>query len=436
MSADTGPARSVAARAPARISAARLADCALWIAVFLGGFVIREPAPYELYMIVLVAIWALSGLTLKAAFGPMIVCYLLYLAGGLIAVSVASDLGAAAMYMAVSGFLVVTAIFYSAVVCEAPQRLLVIRGAYVASAAIVALIGILGYFGAIPGASLFTLYDRAKGTFQDPNVFGPFLVLPAAFLFHDILNRPLSKNLASIALALLLCFAIFLSFSRAAWGLVAFTALGLYAVTFVNERTPARRARLVGLALLGAFLLILLLAAALSSDTIAAMFEERAKLVQTYDGSRLGRFARHAIGFQMVMERPLGLGPLEFRNYFPEDEHNSYLKAFTSYGWLGGISYLTLVGWTLWRLFPLMFQPRPWISFSQCVFIVLFGHAIIAMVIDTDHWRHMYLLIGLAWGLVAAEAAERRRIPASSARIHHKIVRSATSGLAKPVRSG
>ncbi|MBA5776132.1 O-antigen ligase family protein [Stappia sp. F7233] len=381
-------------------------------------------------MIALVSVWALFGLTLKPAFGPMIVCYLIYMAGGLVAVSVASDLGAAAMYMAVSGFLVVTAIFYAAVIAETPQRLTVIRSAYVASATIVALIGILGYFGAIPGASLFTLYDRAKGTFQDPNVFGPFLVLPTAFLFHDILNRPLSKNFLSIALALLLCFGIFLSFSRAAWGLLAFTGLGLYAIAFINGRSPARRARLVGLALLGVLLLALMFAAALSSETIAAMFEERAKLVQTYDGSRLGRFARHAIGFQMVMERPLGLGPLEFRNYFPEDEHNSYLKAFTSYGWLGGVAYFVLVCWTLKRLFPLVFQPRPWAAFSQCVFIVLFGHAIIAVVIDTDHWRHMYLLIGLAWGLIAAEQRERTRLNRG------KFVHRVTSRLAKPARSG
>jgi hypothetical protein len=33
--------------------------------VFLSGFVINEPAPYELFLVVLIAIWALFGLKLS-----------------------------------------------------------------------------------------------------------------------------------------------------------------------------------------------------------------------------------------------------------------------------------------------------------------------------------------------------------------------------------
>ena len=28
-------------------------------------------------------------------------------------------------------------------------------------------------------------------------------------------------------------------------------------------------------------------------------------------------------------------------------------------------------------------------------------------VIDTDHWRHYYLVLGVLWGLMAAEGRER-----------------------------
>jgi hypothetical protein len=31
-------------------------------------------------------------------------------------------------------------------------------------------------------------------------------------------------------------------------------------------------------------------------------------------------------------------------------------------------------------------------------YIVLIGHTIIGNVIDTDHWRHFYLLMGVVWG--------------------------------------
>ncbi len=32
-------------------------------------------------------------------------------------------------------------------------------------------------------------------------------------------------------------------------------------------------------------------------------------------------------------------------------------------------------------------------------------------VIDTDHWRHLYLLIGLIWGAIALEYRYQRGFP-------------------------
>ena len=40
---------------------------------------------------------------------------------------------------------------------------------------------------------MFTKYDRAAGAFQDPNVFGPFLVLPGVYLLHRLLTGPVSR---------------------------------------------------------------------------------------------------------------------------------------------------------------------------------------------------------------------------------------------------
>jgi hypothetical protein len=140
------------------------------------------------------------------------------------------------------------------------------------------------------------------------------------------------------------------------------------------------------------------------------MFEQRAKLVQSYDGARLGRFARYGLGFQLVMEYPLGIGPLEFNKFFPEDEHNVYLKGFTTYGWLGGTVYIVLALWTLCALVPLLFKARPWTAFTHCVFAVFAAHLMLSVVIDTDHWRHMYMLYGLAWGLIAAEKLGHGRL--------------------------
>jgi hypothetical protein len=391
------------ARAPIGLQARSLGNGALWLAAFLSGFVIEEPAPYELYMALLSVVWLACGLKLRREFGPLIICLMLYIAGGVASIPMAKEMGDAIMYIAVSGFLAITAIFYAAIIAEDPGRFRVIQSGYIASAVLVAAIGVAGYFQLFPGASYFTLYDRARGTFQDPNVFGPFLVLPTVLLVQKLLRQSVLRNLHLLVPLAVLLLGVFLSFSRGAWGVLSASVLLVYFLALVTEKAAARRARLVLLGVIGILAVFALIGAALSVDTVADMFAERAKLVQSYDGARLGRFARYSLGFQLVMEHPLGLGPLEFNKYFPEDEHNVYLKGYTTYGWLGGSIYILMALWTFCALVPLLFKARPWTAFTQSVFAVFTAHLILSVIIDTDHWRHMYMLYGLAWGLIAAE---------------------------------
>ena len=64
--------------------------------------------------------------------------------------------------------------------------------------------------------------------------------------------------------------------------------------------------------------------------------------MQNYDAGHLGRFQRHAIGFNMMLDHPLGIGAMEFGRTFGEDEHDIWLKTLTTYGWLGFAAFLTL----------------------------------------------------------------------------------------------
>jgi len=396
-------------RTPVGLSTRGLGNGALWLAAFLSGFVIEEPAPYELYMVLLSVVWLACGLKLRREFGPLIICMMLYTAGGVASIPLAQEMGDAMMYIAVTAFLAITAIFYAAILADDPGRYKVIQNGYTISAVLVASIGIAGYFKLFPGAEYFTLYERARGTFQDPNVFGPFLVLPTVLIIQKLLRESVLRNVLLLVPLAILLLAVFLSFSRGAWGVLFAAVLLVYFLALVTERNGLRRARLVMLGGLGVLAFAGLIGAALSIDTVADMFEQRARLVQEYDGARLGRFARYSLGFQLVMDHPLGLGPLEFNKYFPEDEHNVYLKGYTTYGWLGGTVYIFMALWTLCALVPLLFKSRPWTAFTHCVFAVFTAHLILSVVIDTDHWRHMYMLYGLAWGLIAAEKLGRGR---------------------------
>lgn len=386
--------------------------------VFLSGFVISEPAPYELLMAAQIALWFLMGLRISRSVAPLLALLLTFNVGGILSLTVMDDLGGAPMYLAVSTFLALTAVFYAAIIEDDHRRLKLIFQAWVAAAIITSLLGILGYFHAFPGSEVFTLYDRAKGAFQDPNVFGPFLVTPALYLMHGLLTGRLSTAPMRLAGLLLLSLGVFLSFSRAAWALFLFAAIALVFVLLLKERTGAFRLKILMLSLAAVAFMVVAMIVALQFDKVADLFFSRTQLVQEYDGGRLGRFDRHQIGFLMSMERPLGIGPMMFSQIFPEDEHNIWLKSLTSYGWLGFVSYVGMIATTIVLGFRYLLRNRPWQPYLMITWIVLVGHAVIGNVIDTDHWRHFYLLLGIIWGCAALEHRHARAAAPLKAATH------------------
>src|SRR4030095_16106112 len=90
---------------------------------------------------------------------------------------------------------------------------------------IAATAALVGYFNLVPGGrDLLTLYDRARGTFKDPNVYGAFLVLPALLALQSVVSDRFGKALRSAIAFGIISLAILLAFSRAAWGVLALTS--------------------------------------------------------------------------------------------------------------------------------------------------------------------------------------------------------------------
>jgi O-antigen ligase len=393
-------------------SIAILSSGAVALGVFLSGFVIREPAPYELFMAALIAIWALFGLRISRTVAPLLALLVAFNIGGMMSMTQMSDLMDTPLYIAVSLFLAFTAVFFAAVI-EANHKLypLMFR-AWVASAVLTGFAGILGYFHALPGFEMFTKYERAAGVFQDPNVFGPFLALPGIWLLHRVLTGGIRDWVYCVPPLLVIILAIFLSFSRGAWGLFGVSAILITGTLFLRSQSGLFRLRLAIMAVAAFALLVLAILVALQIPSVAELFTTRAQLVQDYDGARLGRFARYVIGFQLAMEHPFGIGPLMFGQIYGEDTHNIWLKALMDYGWLGFACWLTMIVWTIGGGFRILFRERPWQPFLLCAWVTLVGHVALGSVIDTDHWRHFYILIGMVWGAVALEARHGASPPA------------------------
>jgi len=389
---------------------------AISLGVFLCGFVIREPAPYEIYMAALIGVWAMFGLRISQGITPLLVLLVAFNIGGMISMWQMSNLMDTPLYLAVSLFLAFTAVFFASVTESCPELYPLIFRAWVASAVVTGMAGILGYFHAFPGAEMFTKYERAAGVFQDPNVFGPFLALPGVWLLYRILTGGPGDWLRCAPPFLVIVLAIFLSFSRGAWGLFGVSAILITGTLFLRSQSGMFRLRLTMMSVAAFALLLVAILVALQIPSIAELFTTRAQLVQEYDGARLGRFARYVIGFQLAMEHPFGIGPLVFGQIYGEDTHNIWLKALMDYGWLGFASWLTMIVWTLAAGFRILFRERAWQPYLLCAWVTLVGHVALGTVIDTDHWRHFYLLLGLVWGAIALERRHGANFAAPLAR--------------------
>jgi hypothetical protein len=390
---------------------AGLQRAVLWLVGFGGAIVLIEPSPYELMSFLALAVFAVSGLTLSPKLMPLPVLLVLINIGYSISGWTVIDQDGVATWLVTSWYLAVTAVFFAAMLgTNTEARLSAITRGCVIGGLIASLAAILGYSRIIPSLNdLLLLYDRARGTFKDPNVLGAFLILPTLLALQPVIAGRLRDALKGTMLLGILVPAILLSFSRAAWGQIVYCALVVLALTFVTTRSPSHRLRLVLLSVTGVVVLIGFVGALLSIDAVAQLFKERASLSQSYDMGEQGRFARHALGAILALDFPFGIGPLQFSKHFPEDTHNSFLNAFMSGGWLGGACYPALVALTLAYGFRATLIRTPWQQTTITVFAGYFGVATESFIIDTDHWRHTFLLMGLLWGLIAASRSHAAR---------------------------
>ena len=391
-------ARSVATRRPAD----RLVNAVLYLTILISPAVFIEPSPYEAAFALLAIACIAANIAIDRIFAPLIVLLALWNVGGLLSLTQASHDQDAITFVAVSIYLSVSAILFACLFSDdVDRRLRILRSAYVAAAVIVAAIGVAAYFTLIPGADIFTMDGaRVRGTFKDPNVFGPFLILPIMLLATDLFQRGLS--LWRFAALLVILLGLLMSFSRGAWLNFATSAAITMGLLFLTAPSPRVRFRLIAMGVAAAAMLAVFIAAALSIDAVGNMFDERARVTQDYDVGDGGRFTNQARAIPLILDHPNGVGPYQLRHYIGIDPHQVYLNAFASYGWIGGVSYIALIISTLLVGFRYLLVRTSWQPYLVASYAVFLGMAVEGFVIDTDHWRHFYLLLGLVWGLSAA----------------------------------
>ncbi len=409
-----GPIHQAPARTlPGPLS--RLQSALVWLTLASSFYVLIEPAPTDAVFGLALVTFFSSGLRFNAAIAPLIFFLLLYNLGGMLSYLQIFGDSKALQFVETSAYMSIAAIFFASYISEdSVHRAAIIRNGWIVAGFIASVFGIAGYLkigGFIGGSPDYrdAALSRAVGLFKDPNVFSTFIIFPAILLIQGfMLGEQRHKLFSAIGLLTILS-ALFLAFSRGAWISFIAAAMLLVSLTFilvppsaVKMPSAKMRTRIV-LFFVGALLFFLaMLVVLLSFQHIRELFMDRFTLVKEYDGGETGRFANQLNSIPLLLQQPMGFGPLQFGNIFRFAPHNVYVNAFSSYGWLGGVSYFVLVVLSIWAGIKAILIRSPWQNFAIAVFCPLLTTIFQGIQIDTDHWRHFYWLLGLNWGLLAA----------------------------------
>ncbi len=374
----------------------------LWLTVAVSGIVFIEPAPYDILVLLLIAVLFPMGLRVPREAGIAVFLLMLFAASNLGAAITSSDPETMLRPLAIRIYMLLAWVLWVClVVTNAPHFLRVIWRGYTFAALLAVLWGILQYFGYLP-ESLGAAYGRARGPFKDANVFAPFLVPVTLYMLARMLRVRGPALVWETVKFLLLVFGLLLGFSRGAW-LNFSVALFLYMVfSTITAQSFRERLRLTILITAVGVVAVSTVSLVIAYTPAGQRFVERAMIVQEYDVARGGRFDTQAKALREIGQNPIGIGPGMSTPKFGMEPHNLYLHIAVEGGWVGAVSFYLFLLITLARGISRIDSSSILRPNLQIVLAALIGTLVQSLFIDSTHWRHLWLLLALTWAITVA----------------------------------
>jgi hypothetical protein len=387
----------------------KILEALLYICILSSFLTTVQPAPYEFLVLLLGVACLFARVPIDYKVMPLVIMLLVFEIGGFMSLMQVLDFKDGVTFMMISTYLGLSGMIMAVVFssdCERRYRIL--RAGYVSAATIAALLGIAGYFKVFAGSDVFIMNNRAVSTFKDPNIFGPFLIMPLLMIGERFLAGEF--KLRYVVSGFIILFGLLLAFSRGAWGHFAVSATTMILLLLVTRSSHAARRRIVLSSLVAVAVVAVLVTILVSIDEVRQMFLQRATLLQSYDtGTEGSRFNIQQRSIEEMLDHWNGMGPWVFAVQYGLVSHNSYLGTMLNHGWLGGSIYIAMVLTTLAIGFRAALIRAPWQDFLIVTFASYFGLCLESAIVDTDHWRHYYLLLGVIWGMSAATTNYARR---------------------------
>jgi O-antigen ligase len=402
-------------------------DAAVAIGFVLSAVVIIEPAPVDGAFMIIIAVAAATGRFKLTAVPRSIQLFtLLLLALNILSMADAVSLSEAMRFFLITAYLVVFALWLCGYV-DSERRARMIVVTWLIVAVISAVLGSLAINFGIPFRDLLIGdgASRAKALFKDPNVYGPFLVPIAVILLEQQIRPRILRLRGSTAAVLftILTLGVLFSYSRAAWANMAMATVVMLTASAVTRRGGTRAVRaLVGLLLAGC-----LVAGALGATGSIGFLQQRAQ-VQSYDTQR---FAAQRAGVEMGWGHPVGVGPGQFQFHHNVESHSTYVRVLAEQGFGGLALWIALLLTTL--VLALRNTVRGSHSYGIGAPALLgcwCGLVFNSVVVDTLHWRHLWVVAALIW-VGAMREVRLRHAGLSGPRSGHV---PATVGLVAPSR--
>lgn len=324
------------------------------------------------------------------------------------------DMDWAVRYLFITLYLVASWFFFAGVASkygsDFAQR--IIRW-YSIAGVVSALLGAGGYFGLLPFRDTLLLYGRARGLFKDCNVYGPYFVPMVIFGLTKLTDAavPMARRVESGVYVATGAVGMIVCFSRACWMNFG-VALAIYLGGQLLWLTPpAERARRIRKGIIAAAICAPLVVLVLYTPAVSRMMAVRVSGngLQSYDRVR---FATHDLALATAEQRPFGIGPGQSEQQFGYATHSMYLRVLSENGFIALAAILVFVALTALRALGLARQAQSPLAreFNLVLFACIVGHLVNSDVIDTVHWRHIWLIYGLAWTPAISTTAARSAV--------------------------
>lgn len=365
--------------------------------------VMIEPAPTDLFFVIALGVMMLAQIPRVRLIGAIeVVAIVIYVWFTLLSLLfVEHALGVAVRAVFIEFYLLLLFLMTAYFVHRDGDRAFrVILIALLIGGVITSLIGILAWLNLLPNRVIFFRDEhmsRIKSTFKDPNVLGPYLIPSLLAALWTMVTVPRLRMLGGAAAGILmLC--LLLTFSRGAWAHMLVTAFCFFLALLADRRTVLPTV-LVALGTLAAGLLGVLVFADTIFGSVENSYLSSRLSLQSYDDSRFAHILE-SIGHSL--DRPLGIGPNQAPFEFGYEPHNTFVILALQNGLPAAFGFALLYGAAMVHcLVQVLRQQEGWVKHAF-VLSVMLGLLLLMNVVGSLHWRHIYVVLGLAYGRYAS----------------------------------